>query len=155
MQGIAVIGFFMIVVGIPIVAVFGVVAYSRWLRHRQLQLLLEERRLLIERGVTDLPPLKLPELPSAPAPRVQLRNLKAGIILLFVAGALAIGRALGGAPFGGSQSDDIGLMVILAALGLALIVVHYIAQAYERREPPEQETLGQENTVVVDIDTEE
>ena len=151
MQGIAVIGFFMIVVGIPIVAVFGVVAYSRWLRHRQLQLLLEERRLLIERGVTDLPPLKLPELPSAPAPKVQLRNLKAGIILLFVAGALAIGRALGGAPFGGSQSDDIGLMVILAALGLALIVVHYIAQVYEQREPSENETSGRGNASIIEV----
>ena len=156
MQGVVAIGFFIIVVGIPILAVFGLAAYSRWLQHRQLQLLLEERKLLIEKGVTELPRLEISGLAVAPkATRDRLRNLKAGIILLFVAGALAIGRAFGGAPFGGSRSDNIGLMVVLAALGLALIVIHYVAQAYERREPQEKEASGPENAAVIEVDIEE
>ena len=147
MQGVAVIGFFMIVVGIPVLAVFGMAAYSRWLQHRQLQLLLEERKLLIDKGVTDLPRLEMPGLPSAP--RARLRSLKAGIILLFIAGAFAIG------PFGAPQSESAGLSVILAALGVALLVIHAISSYYERRERQEQDTSAQENVSVIEVDIEE
>ena len=149
MEGVAVIGFFMIVVGIPILGVIGMAAYSRWLQHRQLQLLLEERKLLIEKGVTDLPPLALPGLPSAPAPRARLGSLKAGIILLFVAGAFAIG------PFGAPQSESAGLSVILAAIGLALLLIHFITMRYENRERPKHELSAQENASVIEVDIEE
>jgi len=143
MRGVVVIGFFMIVVGIPILAAVGMAIYSRWLQHRQLQLLLEERKLLIEKGATDLPPLGLPKLPRRTD---RLRNLKGGIVLLFVAGAFSIG------PFGGPQSDSEGLGVILAAIGLALLVIHAISSYYERRERQEQETSAQENVSVIEVD---
>ncbi|MHC3129138.1 MAG: hypothetical protein IBV52_03580 [Candidatus Bathyarchaeota archaeon] len=152
-RGFFVIGFFMIVVGIPILAVFGMAAYSRWLQHRQLQLILEERKLLIEKGVTDLPPLGLPKLPRRTD---RLRNLKAGIILLFIAGAFAIGGTFAGAPFwGGSPPENIGLVLILAALGLALLVIHAISSHYERREAQEQGPSGEENASVIEVDIEE
>ncbi len=156
MEGIAVMGVLVIVVGIPVLAVFGMAAYSRWLHHRQLQLILEERKLLIEKGVTDLPPLELPERPAARIAgglfalgRGRLRNLKAGIVLLFVAGAFAI------APFGGPQSESAGLSVILAAVGLALLLIHFITVRYENRERPKHELSAQENASVIEVDIEE
>ena len=149
MQGVVAIGFFIIVVGIPILAVFGLAAYSRWLLHRQLQLLLEERKLLIEKGVTELPRLEISGLAVAPkATRDRLRNLKAGIILLFVAGAFAI------APFGGPQSESGGLAVILAAIGLALLLIHFITVRYENRERPKHELSAPENAAVSEVDIE-
>ncbi len=156
MQGAFVIGFFLIVVGIPILAVFGTGIYSKWLQHRQLQLLLEERKLLIEKGVTDLPPLELPDPPVAPkATGGRLRNLKAGIVLLFMAGAFAIGGMFGAELFGGARSDNIGLIVVLAAIGLALLVIHAISSYYERPAGPQQEPPGPENVSVIDVDIEE
>jgi len=146
MEGVAFVGFIMIVVGVPILAVVGIAAYSRWLQHRKLQLLLEERKLLIEKGVTDLPPLALPKLSRRTD---RLRNLKGGIVLLFVAGAFAI------APFGGPQSENEGLAVILAAVGLALLVIHALTGYYERRDRGEQELSGQEGASVIEVDVEE
>ena len=148
--------FFLIVVGIPILAVFGLAAYSRWLQHRQLQLLLEERKLLIEKWVTDLPSLELPH-PSATskARRGRLRNLKGGIVLLFIASALAIGGTFGGAPFGGSRSENTGMIVMLAAIGVALLVIHFITVRYEDRERPKHELSEQENASVIEVDIEE
>ena len=144
-----VLGFFFIVVGIPIIVGVGAGVYSRWLKHRQLQLMLEERKLLIEKGVTDLPRLELPHPSVAPKAKDRLRNLKAGIVLLFVAGAFAI------APFGGPQSESGGLAVILAAIGLALLLIHFITVRYENRERPKHELSAQENASVIEVDIEE
>ena len=156
MREAVVMGFFMIVVGIPILAVFGLAAYSRWLQHRQLQLLLEERKLLIEKGVTDLPSLELPH-PSATskARRGRLRNLKAGIVLLFIASALAIGGTFGGAPFGGSRSENTGMIVMLVAIGVALLVIHWVQAHYELQQRREREQPGPENASVIEVDIEE
>ena len=154
MEDAFVVGFFMIVVGIPVLAVFGMAAYSRWLQHRQLQLVLEERKLLIEKGVTDLPPLELPNISSGwPKARSRLRNLKVGIVLLFIAGALAIEPL--GAPFGGARSDNIGLIVMLVAIALALLVIHAISSYYERPAGPQQELGDEENAAVIEVDIEE
>jgi len=158
MEGVAVIGFFMIVVGIPILAVFGMAAYSRWLQHRQLQLLLEERKLLIEKGVTDLPPVKLPGIPAVPKARGRLRNLKAGIVLLFISAALValhFSRIGGMQPFGSLSDDSLGMPVILAAIGLALLLIHFITVRYENRERPKHELSAQENASVIEVDIEE
>ena len=150
-----VLGFFFIVVGIPIIVGVGAGVYSRWLQHRQLQLVLEERKLLIEKGVTDLPPLELPDSPAAPKARSRLRNLKAGIILLFVAGAFAIGGTFGAAPFGGSRSENGGLIVMLVAIGFALLLIHFITARYENREGPKHKLSRQENASVIEVDIEE
>ena len=73
-----------------IVAVVGLVVlvriYHLMLQNWQLTLLLEERRLLIERGVTDLPPLELPERRTQKASR---STLIAGIVLMLVSVSLS------------------------------------------------------------------
>ena len=147
-----ILGFFFIVVGIPVLAAAGAAIYSRWLQHRPLQLLLEERKLLIEKGVTDLPPLELPDPPVAPKPRGPLRNLKAGIILLFISAALVFLRI---SEIGGVHSGLPILAVMLAAIGLALLLIHAISSHYERREAQEQGPSGEENASVIEVDIEE
>ena len=137
---------FFIVVGIPVLGGLALAAYSRMLQHRRLELLLAERKLLIEKGVTDLPPLEMPQPAAKPKKRDRLDNLKAGIMLLFISAAmLALDFSeLGGIgpfPFG-SRSESVGIPVILGAIGLALLLIHFIAGAYERREKREQEPRG-------------
>lgn len=120
-----------IVVGLPLLLAFGIVGYRMWLQHRQLQLLLEERRLLIEKG-RDLPALQLPEIRHRkPDP---LRNLKAGLILLFVAGALFASSFVQAEPLLGEQAH-VPVTMILGAVGFALVLLQVIAEAYERRAP--------------------
>jgi len=51
-----------IVIGLPIIAYALLRAYQMYLMHRQLEKILEERKLLIEEGMTDLPPLEVPEM---------------------------------------------------------------------------------------------
>ncbi len=152
-----VLGFFMIVVGIPILAVFGLAAYARWLQHRQLQLLLEERKLLIEKGVTDLPPLELPDSPVAPKARSRLRNLKAGIVLLFISAALLALYfwEIGGVPASGPLGGGMALIVMLGGIGVALLVIHFITVRYENEERPKHELSEQDNASVIEVDIEE
>ena len=66
-------------VGLPIVlgVAFGILA--QWFRHKQLALMMDERRLLIEKGVTDLPRL---ELPAQTTRRIGLFDLRAGIVFV-------------------------------------------------------------------------
>ncbi len=133
MGGVIILGFLVIVVGIPVLASIGLAVYSRMLHHRQLQLLLEERKLLIEKGVTELPPLEMPEPAAMPKKRDRLRNLKAGIILLFIATAFLAMHLL--MP----TVDNLQIPLILGAIGVALLLIHVISEAYERRERQEQE----------------
>ena len=132
-----------LIIVLPIALIIGLTAYKALLRHRQVQQLLDERRLLIEKGITDLPPPEVPEMmriTDPPPPQVPemlrkrdpLRSLKAGIILLALAAAFLVGYFL----FPEDVSDP-HYSVFLGALGLALILIHYIAQAYERREKNE------------------
>ena len=110
--------------------------YRMILQHRQLKLLLEERKLLIEKGSTDLTPLEIPEMPTKKAfPWF----LAAGIILLFVSPVFLVGH-LGYAPTGPSpESAFLWLCLMSGAIGLALLVIHFIAEAYERRERQEEQ----------------
>jgi hypothetical protein len=62
MVGLAIVAVAFIVVGIPVLSVIGLRGYWMWLRDKQIQGLLEERKLLIEKGTTDLPPLELPQM---------------------------------------------------------------------------------------------
>ncbi len=124
------------VIGVPVLAAFGIIAYRLWLRNRQLQLVLDERKLLIEKGVTDLPSLELPETRAKPRERSRFANLKAGIILLFIAAALLVSQSLGPGyigrqPFLGHIGPPV--TIILAALGFALLLIHFLCRALERR----------------------
>ena len=62
-----------IVCGLPIVLGVSVAIYGQRLRHKQLTLMMDERRLLIENGVTNLPRL---ELPAQSSRRVGLFDLR-------------------------------------------------------------------------------
>lgn len=127
------VGFVFVVVGLPVIAGTVIFVYSRMLHHRQLQLLLEERKLLIEKGVTELPPLEMPEPAAMPKKQDRLRSLKAGIILLFIATAFLAMHLL--MP----TVDNLPIPLILGAIGVALLLIHFISEAYERRERQEQE----------------
>jgi len=48
-----------IIIGLPIIAYALLRAYQMYLMHQQLEKILEERKLLIEEGVTELPPLQV------------------------------------------------------------------------------------------------
>ena len=140
------------VIAIASLGAVGIAIFSKLVQHRQFKLLLDERKLLRERGVTDLPPLELPEMAGKGD---RLRNLKAGVILLFIAGAFAFGRTFGVVPFGMPRDESGGLAVILAAIGLALLVIHAISSHYERREAQEQGPSGEDNASVIEVDIEE
>ncbi len=141
--------------------------YRMTLQNRQLMLLLEERRLLIERGVTDLPALQLPEMRAEKASR---STLIAGIVLLLVSVAWLVSAffltrwsafwsALGFSGVGGPLGFALGPGVLVGALGLLLLVIHAVSSAvssyYERRERGEQESPGPENASVIEVDIEE
>ncbi|MCK4324839.1 MAG: hypothetical protein KAW89_09935 [Armatimonadetes bacterium] len=152
-----------------IIAVVGLVVlvriYHLMLQNRQLTLLLEERRLLIERGVTDLPPLQLPEMRAEKASR---STLIAGIVLMLVSVAWLVSAFfLTSAFWSGlgptSARVPLGLAlgpgVIIGAVGLLLLVIHAVSSAvssyYERRDRDQQELSGPENAAVIEVDIEE
>ncbi len=129
-----------------IIAVVGLVVlvriYHLMLQNRQLTLLLEERRLLIERGVTDLPPLQLPEMRTEKASR---STLIASIVLLLVSVAwlvsaffLTRSSALVHSGVHVSLGVALGPGVLVGALGLLLLVIHAVSSAvssyYARRQ---------------------
>jgi hypothetical protein len=108
--------------------------YGMFLRHRQTQLLLEERRALIEQGVTDLPALQLPDEPRRADP---FRNLKAGILTLCLAIGLAISYFASPMRPTGHQTPFLGdahisLTVIAGTVGVALIAIHFLTAALSR-----------------------
>jgi len=149
-----------------IIAIVGLVVlvriYHLMLQNRQLTLLLEERRLLIERGVTDLPPLQLPEMRTQKASR---STLIAGIVLLLVSvawlvsGVFVLPHLTHYTAFrhsGASVGLALGPGVLIGAVGLLLLVIHAVLSAvsrcYERRDRGAQELLGQENASVIEVD---
>lgn len=113
---------------------------AMFLQHRKIQMLLAERKLLIEKGVTDLPPLQLPEIVHRTD---SFGNLKAGVVLLFTSGGLLLSYLLRGTqrPFFGDLNLHISITCLLAALGFALLVIHFLVRAYDRswRLPPSSE----------------
>ena len=132
-----------IVVGMPVIGLIGLRAYWMWLRDKLLHRLLEERRLLIEKGVTDLPPLQLPETalagesiaptasPATAATRTRPRIGYAwvGLILLFVPGWLiTFGQS------GHRHRDDTLIFagVALAVAGVLWLIVYGIVWASRR-----------------------
>ena len=96
MVGLAIVAVAFVVVGIPVLSIIGLRAYWLSLLDKQVEGLFEERRLLIEQGVTDLPSLELPQtaaegrgpdMPQAPLPtavRTGVRSvtLWAGLMLV-------------------------------------------------------------------------
>lgn len=121
-----------------VVLVIALRIYRMTLENRHLMLLLEERRLLIEKGVTDLPPLEIPEMPRK---KGLPGYLAASIILLFISAAW-VACAFLMRPVGVDYGMAVWPSIMLGAIGLALLLIHFIASAYERRERQEQEPPG-------------
>ncbi|MBM3473261.1 MAG: hypothetical protein FJX75_08350 [Armatimonadetes bacterium] len=113
-------------------------------RNRELAQIMEERKLMIERGM-EPPPLRLPE--EGRKRRDPLANLKAGVILLAIAIGLLISMlAWPNTGFMGGHHIALPAAVVLAVLGLAFIVLHFLGRAYrptngldETTEAPEEE----------------
>jgi len=125
---------------LPFAFVIAMVSVKAASRNRQFAQLMEERKLMLERGM-EPPPLKLPE--ESRRPRDTLANLKAGIILLFVALALLLaqllwpsGMFLGGQYFGKPAG------VVAGVLGLGFVVLHFIIRAFEPRNGNDQASAG-------------
>lgn len=163
MIGLAIVAVAFIVVGIPVLSVIGLRGYWMWLRDKQVQGLLEERKLLIEKGATDLPPLELPQMawetkaaevppgqPPAmpqPLPLVAKSTVRsairwAGVILLIVAAFLLV---LGVQGRGAAVNEVLAYSIVLGLIGLLLLLIpgifpalggraYAVAGAYEREE---------------------
>lgn len=119
-----------VAVGMPVIFGFTLIAHRLRLRQDQFKMMMEERRLLIEKGVTDLPPL---ELPTQPLRRDRLFHLRAGIMFLAIAAALGIDAAMHGGHitlFGGIISVSVAILIGL--IGLATLSFHFITRRYER-----------------------
>ena len=134
-MGFATVAVVFIIVAVPVLGLIALRAYWMWLRDRLLQRLLDERKLLIDRGVTDLPPLQLPETalagdsvaPAAITGRPRTGFAWAGVILLMVASLLL---AFGAAD---SQARELTIVGLVAALlGLLMLAVYAIARAVGR-----------------------
>lgn len=150
-----------LVVGLPIMGVIGLRAYWMWLRDKLLQRLLEERRILIEQGITDLPPLQLPEtalangdaeVPSGSTPAIVNAGFRSialwvSLTLLFVAVCLSL------LPIALVPPDSSTLLIpafALALAGLLLLVIRSFVptrvsatrRTYARLEEPTQQPLA-------------
>jgi hypothetical protein len=119
------------VFALPFTLAFAYLIYRLWIRNRQVEMILAERKLLIEKGITDLPPLEVPNGERKASP---IRDLAAGLILLFIAAALALDCALRpDEPFIGPFQQS--AVLITGSVGLALVIIHFIARAYTRGQP--------------------
>ena len=124
-----------IICGLPIVLGVSVAIYGQRLRHKQLTLMMDERRLLIENGVTNLPRL---ELPAQSSRRVGLFDLRAGIVFISIALGLLV-QYLIVQPAAGEDAGravQMGFIAVLGALGTGLVAFHFIARAYARQDQP-------------------
>jgi len=124
------------VVLMPVMLGFGIAAWAMVMKQRQLQLVLKERELLIEKGITDLPPL---EVSLAEKKRNGYGNLKWGLVLVFVGAAAIITYFLSApvVPMGDVSIESPGFLhfgTFTGAIGLALIAFHFIARAYQRQD---------------------
>jgi hypothetical protein len=122
-------------IGLPVVFGFTLIAHRLRLQQDQFRLMMDERRLLIEKGVTDLPPL---ELPTQPLRRDRLRHLRAGVMLMAIAAALGADASMHGGRitlFGGDLSASVAILIGL--VGLASLSFHFIARAYHCADVPQ------------------
>jgi hypothetical protein len=123
--------------GMPVaIVVTALVTQSRSQKQR-LEMLMAERRLLIEKGVTDLPPLDLTD------PRQSGRrygSLVWGVILLAIGLGLGVSSYLGGEGPGLQDLDT--AVPVLGFLGLGLIGIHFVVRAYQRADEEREQRLA-------------
>jgi hypothetical protein len=120
-----------LIVMVPVIAGFTLMARRLRLQQEQFKLLMEERKLLIENGVRDLPPVTLPTLSG---PRFDgFRHLRVGVVLTLVAAVSGAYAALHGGKLYMLGSDTESLIWIVGAIGVAHLALHFIRRAYDRR----------------------
>ena len=124
-------------VSIPLVAIvlgIGIAFWRLYLDHQQRKLQYEERRLMIERGLTP------PPLPTAPPRRSLESSLRNGIVLVSLGLGFAVAYVIrqGGnlsAATGASSGFAIAAP-ILFLLGVGYLVYYAIARKQARSVPP-------------------
>jgi hypothetical protein len=123
---------------IPLVAIvmgIGVAFWRMYLDHQRRKLQYDERRLMIERGMT--PPPLPPDLPR----RSLDSSLRNGIILLSVGLGFALAYALG--QGGERASDGFGIGApLFIMLGLGYLVYYTIARKHARSAPVSGDVPG-------------
>jgi len=119
---------------IVMAVVAGLVVYllSLWvirtraaIHQQRLEMVMAERRALIDRGVTDLPPLN----PSIPRAGRGYATIAWGVVLLTLAAAfVAVAVFLPSTPVFGHPATA----VLSGALGAGLVLAHFVVRHYER-----------------------
>lgn len=127
--------------GMPAAIVITALVTQSRMQRQRLEMLMAERRLLIEKGVTDLPPLDLTD------PRRGSRRygtLVWGMVLI----ALALGVSLAGYLGGGGVHGHETAGPVLGFLGLALIGIHFAVRAYERADEKREQAVPEQGEPV-------
>ncbi len=120
---------------IPLVAIvlgIGIAFWATYLDHQKKRLLFEERRLLIEKGMTP-PPLSMDDR-RCRSPEDSLRR---GIIMVSLGIGLAIGfYILHNSEIGGPPHWGLGIAAaIVGSIGLGHLVYYFIARDRQPQEP--------------------
>lgn len=123
---------------IPLAAIvmgIGIAFWRMYLDHQRKRLQFEERRLMIERGMTP------PPLPADPPRRSLESSLRNGIILVFLGLGLAVAYAVRqrGDLFGSQPAANSGLAIaapIVLLLGVGYLVYYAVARKQSRSLPP-------------------
>jgi len=119
---------------LPFAFVIAHVLIKAQARNRELTQIMEERKLMIERGM-EPPPLKLPADEES-RERDPLASLKTGVILL----AVALGLVL--SSFAWPKTGFMGALhlhfaqpaaIVVGVLGLGLIGLHFLVRAHSPR----------------------
>ena len=122
-----------IAVGMPVIFGFTLIAHRLRLQQDQYKMLMDERRLMIERGATDLPPI---ELPRQQAFRLNpMRHLRIGILALAVTAALGIDALLHDGRitmFGNGVPSSV--MLLTGLVGVAFLVIFFTGRAYGQQD---------------------
>jgi len=108
-----------------VVLSLGIAFWAIYLKHQKRRLQYEERRLMIEKGLT--PPPMLPEEPKKRTPEESLRR---GLIQVFLGVGLAVGYAVLSRPGVGGPPDWVaGLAAaVIGFLGLGHLAYYFIAR---------------------------
>ncbi len=123
--------YIMLIIIVPVIAGFRLIAHRLKLQQDQFKMMMEERKLLIEKGATELPPVTLP---TSNFQRFNaFRHLRVGVVFTLLAAALGAYAAMhdGKINMFGSDFPDV-IIWIIGAVGVAHLALFFLRRAYER-----------------------
>jgi|KBSMisStaDraftv2_1062788.scaffolds.fasta_scaffold152951_4 hypothetical protein len=123
---------------VPVVAIvmgIGIAFWRMYLDHQRRKLQYEERKLMIERGLTP------PPLPPEPLGRTLESSLRTGIILLSLGLGFAVAYVLRQGGERASNGFGIGAPLFIM-LGLGYLVYYTIARKHARSVPQSGDVSG-------------